>query len=947
MRLSICTIVLYVYTSAICAAQDFTTINYSINEGLPSSEVYDVFEDRDGFLWFGTDNGVVRFNGFDLEKFTIDKGLTDPVVFGFYQDKKERIWFRTFSGRLCYYHDGAIHPYKFNDKLGSILPLGEVNFIYDSDREQLHFAIEALLGKIDSLGNVTFDHGNEEGVHIEIINGTPIGRSANIEEVSIRYITIDGKRFNLDDRDTKTVHRQTRILKYGDKTFFTIKKKIYQFDGEKIELVFEGRGTIISISKDHDENIWVGYLYEGAERFERGDFSKSWIPEFVRKKSVTRVLQDSEHNFWITTLENGIYHIPNFEIKNTTLETLARIRAALPLQSTILVGDEAGHVYKFNPSSNKLEEKLFFGSPVLAGFVDSRKQIWISAVNGIYVYDSLLNEINRTPVYSCVDFFEDKHGEVWGYGNHSLKNFTADGKMMSRSFFTVRYRQFLVDDSLIYFAGRIGLDIRDRTLKLKQSPAIFSNMKISDIASLTDSTLLITTLGSGFVIFNNRTWKATQFNSRNNFVADNVYSVHRTGNVFWMATEKGVATTTLSELGTPHPGFQFLTKKNGLISNKINFVIAKQNSLFAFADEGMSNIPLPIKRFGNIDPKFYIKQVRVNQQDKKLSDLAKLEHDENNIAIDFGYRSFSNANIFTRYKLQGNTKIGEKAWNNSSSNEIQFNALAPGNYNLFIEYSVDNVHWKKVAEIPAINVAVPWWLTWYFNAGLGLVVIALIFIFIRYQVSIYRNHQRKLIQSELEAIEQERTRIAKDLHDSVGTDFSAIKLMVSQVLKKHNEPKSEEIESQFQNTIQDIKSIIYGLSPPGLERYGLMAALKNYIEKLNGSISVEIHLDTFGPEVKNTRITVAIFRIIQELISNSLKHSKASAIRLHVSSFDDLISIVYEDNGKGFTWTGESKGLGLYNIESRLQSLNGTLRFDSGAFGVSYTIDIPLGIHSV
>jgi two-component system, NarL family, sensor histidine kinase LiaS len=91
---------------------------------------------------------------------------------------------------------------------------------------------------------------------------------------------------------------------------------------------------------------------------------------------------------------------------------------------------------------------------------------------------------------------------------------------------------------------------------------------------------------------------------------------------------------------------------------------------------------------------------------------------------------------------------------------------------------------------------------------------------------------------------------------------------------------------------------------------------------------------------------VAIFRIIQELISNSLKHSKASGIRLHVSSFDDLISIVYEDNGKGFTWNGDSKGLGLYNIESRLQTLKGTLRFDSGEFGVSYTIDIPVPVHS-
>src|SRR5688500_9692369 len=108
---------------------------------------------------------------------------------------------------------------------------------------------------------------------------------------------------------------------------------------------------------------------------------------------------------------------------------------------------------------------------------------------------------------------------------------------------------------------------------------------------------------------------------------------------------------------------------------------------------------------------------------------------------------------------------------------------------------------------------------------------ALISLYVRYQFRIYRKHQLKLIQTKLKAIEFERKRIAKDLHDSVGTDFSVIKMMVSQLLKKHNEPKSEEIETQFQSTIQDIKTIIYGLSPPGLERYGLMAALTNYIEK--------------------------------------------------------------------------------------------------------------------
>ncbi|HEY0652396.1 MAG TPA: two-component regulator propeller domain-containing protein [Chryseosolibacter sp.] len=941
MKPGLAFIAAYFCSFALCCGQDFTTINYSVAEGLPSSEVYEVFEDSRGFLWFGTDNGVVRFDGFELEKFNIDKGLTDPVVFGFLEDKKGRIWFRTFSGRLCYFSKGSIYPYPYNDKLVTILPLGEIGFTYNSDREELHFTIENLLGKIDSTGSVSYEAMGQEGIHINMVGTTPMQRITARFDGRINQVTIDSKLFKVKDDDPKTFHRQTRLLKTDDGIYFTVKKKIYLYDGDDVNLVYDGPGVIISLSEDKAGNIWVGYLYKGVQRFEGGDFSKMWAPDFLKTKSVTRVLEDREHNLWISTLENGVYNIPNLEIKNTRIATQGRMRMIVPIRESFLVGDEAGHLYQYDPATRKLEEKKNFGSPILCGLVDSRNHIWISSVDEIAVFDSLLNRIGGTIEYSCVDFCEDENGVVWGYGNHSMKSFDAVGNLLTRDFFNLRYRQFFRDGEHVFLAGRIGLAIRDSTLNLMQAPDVFSNMKISDIVPLNDTTLLITTLGSGFVVFNKNTWETKIFNARSNFIADNVYGVSKQGEVFWMATEKGIATTTLHELLTPHPGFQYLTKKSGLISNKINFLLAKQSAILAFSDEGLSEIPLPVKRFGNSDPKFYIKEIQINQRSTSAERLASLQHIENNIAIVFGYLSFNNQNIFTRYRLSD-----EEKWNQSTSNEIQFNALAPGSYKLLLEYSVDNVHWTSASGIPLIVIAPPWWQLWYVKGLLGVIIVILIYLYIRYQIRVYRSHQLKLIQSELEAIEQERKRIAKDLHDSVGTDFSVIKMMVSQLLKKHNEPKSEEIETQFQSTIQDIKTIIYGLSPPGLERYGLMAALTNYIEKLNGSIVPQVHLKTFGAEVKDAKVTVAIFRIIQELISNSLKHSNASVIRLHISSFEDLISIVYEDNGKGFAWDGQSKGLGLYNIESRLKSLNGRLRFDSGSFGVSYTIDIPVEIHS-
>ncbi|HYC84249.1 MAG TPA: two-component regulator propeller domain-containing protein [Chryseosolibacter sp.] len=91
-------------------AQSYAVRNYSIAEGLPSTEVYDVFQDSKGFIWFGTDNGVVRFDGREMTVFRSHDGLEDPVVFGIMEDRHQRIWFRTFSGRLFTCENQKIVP---------------------------------------------------------------------------------------------------------------------------------------------------------------------------------------------------------------------------------------------------------------------------------------------------------------------------------------------------------------------------------------------------------------------------------------------------------------------------------------------------------------------------------------------------------------------------------------------------------------------------------------------------------------------------------------------------------------------------------------------------------------------------------------------------------------------------------------------------------------------
>ena len=250
----------------------------------------------------------------------------------------------------------------------------------------------------------------------------------------------------------------------------------------------------------------------------------------------------------------------------------------------------------------------------------------------------------------------------------------------------------------------------------------------------------------------------------------------------------------------------------------------------------------------------------------------------------------------------------------------------------------------------AFTIESSWSGKWYVYMTISLLIAFFCYLYFRFQQSMYRqkhllriinDHQQKLIQSEVVTQERERDRIAKELHDGVGTNLTALKLMVSQLLKNYREPLAGNVEEQFQIVISEINTIIYDLRPPSLERYGLFTVLENHVEKLNESIPLKITLKTFGKEIRLYDINIVIFRVIQELLENSIKHSFAKNVTIHISAFEDIVNLVYEDDGIGFTYDPVQGGLGLDNIESRVRAVNGTLKFESGKFGVSYTIDIP------
>lgn len=927
-------------------AQNYNVLHYGVSEGLPSSEVYDIFRDKKGFLWFATDNGVVKFDGIEMQKFHLNDGLTDPVVFNIYEDNKGRIWFRTYSGKLSYYEDNKIKPYDYNNYLIKVTRRGILNFIVE-ENGTLHYSTRNIYGKIDSTGPQAYDTiKTRRSVVYKKIGNQYLVISGNKNNI-VHSLIFNNNAYPITISDTTSTSRVYTQVQCRGRVYASLFNDVFEYDGTNVKKVFSSSYPIISLSVDEEENIWIGLLNGGVCKITNMDFSNPFFIDFFKDKSVTKVYQNSSTGLWFSTLENGVYHIPNLSIENYTAN-LSKIKVVASSHDKIYIGDQAGNVIVYNSITKTVLAKKKFDYTILSMFIDSRSNLWISDLATIYQFDPKFKLINRYPNLNSTDYFEDDQGNMWFNGSLHIGKFSPKGELLRNDSVNHVYRSILIHDSTIYTGGRIGLHIRDKeSYRIKKIPREFINYKISDIQSINDSLIIISTIGNGFFLFNTLSESHIGYDSKNNFIANNIYSILKKDSLLWLGTEKGLAVIPLIALLQKRPKFSYLNDRNGLISKHINFITAGYKSVWAFSNNGFSIVPDSLAKLPNVKPTFYIEEINVEGNKVTVEELKELKYNQNDFLIKYGSITFDSPAIYARYRLNDGDE-----WKITENRIIQFSSLAPGKYKLEIQYSKDNTTWYKAFQPILIKIEQPWWIKWYTIIGFACVIGLLVYLYFRYKQSIYvqrnrylkiiNDHQQKLIQSEIVTLERERNRISKELHDGVGTNLTAIKLMVNQLLNNHRDPMANDIEEQFQVAIKEIKDIIYGLTPPTLERYGLFTGLKNYVNNLNRTIPIHIELKTYGKELNLYELNIIVYRIVQELLTNSIKHSFAKKITIHINSFEDILNIIYEDDGIGFTYDPTKHGLGLDNIESRVQSVNGTVKFESGKFGISYNIDIPL-----
>lgn len=210
--------------------------------------------------------------------------------------------------------------------------------------------------------------------------------------------------------------------------------------------------------------------------------------------------------------------------------------------------------------------------------------------------------------------------------------------------------------------------------------------------------------------------------------------------------------------------------------------------------------------------------------------------------------------------------------------------------------------------------------------------------------------QKELLSAVIDSQEVERKRIGQDLHDEIGGTLSAIKLMLNSLrsqLSTDQEEVMSEAKQLIDKMIVDVRHISHDLSPPGLAVFGLFTTIEAFVTLINNTGEIKIAIeqaDNIEELVLPEKTALALFRVLTQLVDNTLKHANAKEISIVFQKNNEL-QINYQDNGKGFDLKVLEKrgGIGMQNIQSRLQMINAEYQIETSlGKGFRIAISCPL-----
>lgn len=998
--LSLCTIFFFASTNAQINSgfdnqwrDEFVVKNWNIETGLPQNTIKSILQTRDGYLWFGTFGGLVRFDGikFQLYNSGTNSELNNDRVLNLLENG---------SHLLVGFERGGI--YKFEK--GVFSRIDKLRFL---DRE-------SVIGLVrDNLNNIWI-HTVEKGIHR--YHNNSIESFFKDEVAKNNTITLLDRKGNLFFYHNDVCYYyngtdfQPSIFKFKLQTeplvhpFFDRENKLFIVTPNSDFQIFDSTGNIEylpnskrfslttrKINQDSQLRYWlmttnglVLYKDDGYQYYSKNDG--------IKDNEILTFFEDKENNFWLGSKTKGIFKLKVNPIKTILKQNENSINNYTSVVQTksgkILAGVNCGGVVMTDLNSPPIQLRFSVEGDTRCTWSlleDSKGNLWIGTWGGgvfrlpnwennhnnSALLKNFLNKINAKVVLAIA---EDKGGNLWfGSLNNgvfkldvtgNVKRFSTDDGLPSNEI-----RCFLpFDDGSMWIGTGSGISkiVDDKVQDFNQ----IKDLPTKQVRSLyldDDQTLWIGTNGEGLIRFKNN--KAFRINATNGLY-DNLVSqiIEDKQNRLWMGSNKGISFINKSEVKSLAEGkIDFLstgyfTAQNGMVNSETNggfypsAFIDKFDNIWFPTVSGLAVVNQKKVKQNIHQPNIIIENILLDQVPIEVADTLIIPYQHQTLHISFTSLSFSESdrNKF-KFILEG---INDKWFNAETRREAIYTKLPPGTYRFNVIASNNDGIWNNEGKSIYIIVQPPFWLTNWFLGIIGLIFVSVGPSFYLWRINLLMKKalRREALSKQLiELQEVERKRIAAEIHDSLSQNILLIKnraqlaLINNSSLTNINEQLNE-ITALAADTLDEARKITHNLRPIQLDRLGLTEAIKQLIENVRraSEFQIETEIENVDGLIEKDS-EIILFRIIQEIMNNILKHSKASEVNVIVGVEGSKVRLYIEDNGVGFNseeflkQEKINKGFGLNGLSERVRILKGELHIKSEiSNGTKVIIFIPL-----
>ena len=422
-------------------------------------------------------------------------------------------------------------------------------------------------------------------------------------------------------------------------------------------------------------------------------------------------------------------------------------------------------------------------------------------------------------------------------------------------------------------------------------------------------------------------------------------------NNLWMSTNRGISRFDLANYHVKN--FDLSDGLQGLEFNG-NALLKTRDGLLIFGGvNGYNSCRPELYRSIRSNPPVYFYNLRVSEEpfhpDAPISEVREitLTSAQNTFSLEFSAVDYQgDAHNTYAYWLDGYdtgwVKAGEK-------NYVRYANVPPGDYVLEVKAANKDGHWSNRIQRLTIHISPPFWRTFPFLIGLAVALGGLAIYWVRHREDQLRRQQADQLRLAFDVQEQAKKDIARDLHDEIGTRLATLKLYTTQLARFAGDEETPRnlrnaINGLINDTISDVRDLLRELNPRTLAQYGFGPALEELLERIGatGAIHTSLVLDAALNRLP-ADTELMLYRIVQELINNTLKHANAAQIDISCRYWEDRIQLTYADNGQGFVYERVRQGLGIGNIESRVAMLKGTIQWQAATDkGTSVLILVPL-----